>query len=370
MRILIFNWRDTNHPKAGGAEIVTLEHAKGWVRAGHRVTWFTAHFAAARADEVVDGVHIVRRGGSLTLFLLAPVYYLSHKSEYDIVIDEIHAVPFFTPLFVRKPKIAFIHEVAGDIWDYMVGFPLNRIGRFVEWVYFRLYRDLPFWTDAVSTVKHLGELGIPRQNCTAIECPISNEIYKENPVKEKNPTYLFVSRVVKMKGVEEVIKAFSFIVKENAASRLWIVGGGDSGYVQKLKEMLREYAITDQVVFLGKLTQEEKLSRMRRAHLLLHASVREGWGLVVLEAASQWTPSVVYNVSGLCDVVKNGKTGIVLAKNSPTEMAKEALQLLSDKKTYQRYQKEGLEWVSSLNWPDAVKKSESLLLNTIQRYAS
>ncbi len=42
MRILILNWRDSKNPKSGGAEIVTLEHAKGWVINGHEVTWFIA----------------------------------------------------------------------------------------------------------------------------------------------------------------------------------------------------------------------------------------------------------------------------------------------------------------------------------------
>ncbi|PJE70004.1 glycosyltransferase family 1 protein, partial [Candidatus Shapirobacteria bacterium CG10_big_fil_rev_8_21_14_0_10_48_15] len=39
MRILIFNWRDIKHHHQGGAEVVTFEHAKAWVKAGHRVTW-------------------------------------------------------------------------------------------------------------------------------------------------------------------------------------------------------------------------------------------------------------------------------------------------------------------------------------------
>src|SRR3989344_1247979 len=41
MRVLILNWRDIKNPKSGGAEIVTLEHAKYWVKRGHNVTIFT-----------------------------------------------------------------------------------------------------------------------------------------------------------------------------------------------------------------------------------------------------------------------------------------------------------------------------------------
>lgn len=360
MRILIFNWRDTKHPKAGGAEIVTLEHAKGWVRAGHSVTWFTAHFKGGAREEIVEGVRIIRWAGSLTVFLAAPIYYLLHRHEFDLAIDEIHAIPFFTPLYVRKPKIAFIHEVAGEIWDYMAFFPLNVIGKLLERVYFRLYRPIPFWTDAPSTIRHLARFGIRPDGCTAIACPITNDVYPDKPTKEKHPTFIFVSRVVKMKGIEEVVKAFSFIVKEEPRARLWIVGGGDDAYIQKLKDMLHDYKITERVEFFGKVSQEEKLTRMRRAHLLLHASVLEGWGLVVLEAASQWTPSVVYNVSGLCDVVKNGVSGVVLEGNSPREMAYQALSLMNDRDRYVSMQKEGLHWVKSLTWEKAIRKSLAL----------
>ena len=53
-----------------------------------------------------------------------------------IVIDEIHGLPFFTTLYVKKPKIAFIHEVANEIWDYMYPFPINILGKFIEPLYF------------------------------------------------------------------------------------------------------------------------------------------------------------------------------------------------------------------------------------------
>lgn len=184
------------------------------------------------------------------------------------------------------------------------------------------------------------------------------------PKKDKRFTCIFVSRVVKMKGIEEVIKAFSFIAKENEGAQLWIVGGGDEEYLTKLKDMLTEYHIDSRVKFIGKVSEKEKLDFMGRAHLLLHGSVKEGWGLVVLEAASQWTPSIVYNISGLVDVVKNGKTGIVLSYNSPLEMAREALVLEKDSKRYERMQKECVSWVRSLTWQSAIGESLRLLKTT------
>lgn len=361
MNILILNWRDPKNPQAGGAEIVTHEHAKAWAAAGHHVTWFAAAFQDCLKEEIIDGVTIVRKGNWLTVYLLAPFYYLFHKKNIDIVIDEIHGIPFFTPLYVKKPKIAFIHEVAAEIWDYMYPFPLNVLGKFIEPIYFKLYKDVQFWTDAPSTNEDLMKFGIKKENCLAIPCPINNEVLTSIPKKESVPTYIFVSRLVKMKGIEEIIKAFGLIHKEDKKAQLWIVGRGNDAYVQQLQEMTKAYDIEKSVTFWGGVSQEKKVELLRRAHIILHASVKEGWGLVIIEAASQGTPAVVYNVSGLRDSVKNNKTGIVLDENSPRAMATHSLLLMHDKKKYHTFQKNCLEWARSLTWEKVTQESLSLV---------
>src|SRR4030042_6408760 len=369
MKILILNWRDVCHPKSGGAEVVTMEHAKAWVKAGHSVSWLTAQYSGAKQEEFVDGVRIIRHAGSLTVYLFVPFFLLFYGRKYDVIIDEVHGFPFFTPLFTKKPVIVFIHEIAGEIWDFMFPFPKNIIGRLLEASYFRLYRHCLFWTDAPSTVEELVARGIPQDQCTAIPCPITIHTKRGAAVaikKDKSPTYLFVSRVVRMKGIEEVIKAFSFILRAQPKAQLWIVGGGEEEYVRELKDMIEEYGGVKRTKFFGVVSEETKFRLMAKAHLLLHASVKEGWGLVVLEAAYVGTPSVVYNVPGLCDVVKNGQTGIVIPNNSPHEMATETLRLYTDKKRYTKYQKNGKLWVASLRWDDAKRQSLSLLTRAVK----
>jgi len=387
MKILILNWRDKGHPLSGGAEIVTHEHAKSWVKRGHKVTWFTSWYAPVGRVEYVDGIRMIRQGGFLTVYPVAMLYVFLHGKEYDVVVDEIHGFPFFSVLLTKTPVVVFIHEIAGVIWDFMYPFPINVIGKFVEKHYFRLYKSCQFWTDAPSTVEELVARGIPRKQCTAIACPIThdetwdNEQKAESPPssldkfrtsdghssKQRNSTYIFVSRVVKMKGIEEVIKAFSFIVREQHKAQLWIVGGGDATYIEELKGMIAEYGVGKNVTFFGKVSEQKKFDLMARSHILLHASVKEGWGLVVLEAASVGTPSVVYDVPGLRDVVKNRKTGIVVRNNSPQEMVKEALRLMGDKKQYQKYQNNGKEWVGSMKWENVVKESITILKKVFRK---
>lgn len=370
MNILILNWRDTSHPKSGGAEIVTMEHARRWVMAGHTVTWITSVYERAKKSEIIDGVVIVRRAGSWTIYPYVLFYLLVNAHRFDVIIDEIHGIPFFASLVTKKPVIVFIHEIAGEIWNYMFSFPFNLIGRFLEKLYFKLYQNSLFWTDSPSMAKELTEHGILSKNITTISCPVTidpnilNKII--NITKESKPTFLFVSRLVRMKGIEEVIKAFSFIIHEEPEAQLWIVGGGETSYINLLEVMMREYGIGQRVTLFGKVTEEKKYELLRRSHILLHASVKEGWGLVVLEAALCGTPAVVYNVTGLRDVVKHGLTGIVVSSNSPLDMAREALLLEADQKRYKQYQDKGKQWVNSLTWDEAAKQS-ILLLEKAQR---
>src|SRR3972149_10716692 len=110
MNILLLNWRDVRHPKSGGAEQVSMEHAKRWVLQGHRVTWLTAMYDGAKKDEEFEGVRILRRLGSLTIYLYVPWYLLVNGNNYDVIVDEVHGFPFFTPLFTRTPAVVLIHE--------------------------------------------------------------------------------------------------------------------------------------------------------------------------------------------------------------------------------------------------------------------
>ena len=199
MNILILNWRDVSHPKSGGAELVTMEHAKGWVAAGHRVTWLTANYHGAETENTIDGVDFVRRWGSFTIYFYVPIYLLANAKQFDVIVEEIHGFPFFFPLLTGKPILVFIHEIAGKIWDRMFPFPKNEIGKFLEWLYFHLYKHCVFWTDARSTIDELVERGIPRKNCVAIPCPVMITPVSRIPKKEKNHTFICVSRLVKMK---------------------------------------------------------------------------------------------------------------------------------------------------------------------------
>lgn len=163
-----------------------------------------------------------------------------------------------------------------------------------------------------------------------------------------------------MKGIEDVIKAYSYLKKDFKESQLWVVGTGEDKYINKIKKMISNFGLTNDVIFYGYVTDDKKSELLRKAHLLIHASVKEGWGLVIIEAASQGTPSVVYKVPGLRDAVRNGETGIVVENNTAHDLAKSARNLFNNKTKYIKYQKNCLAWSKQFRWEKS--KAESLRL--------
>src|SRR3989344_5230030 len=167
MNILILSWRSQGHPNAGGAEQVTFEHAKAWVKSGHEVTLFSSYYKTAEADGVKAGVRILRRGDyAFGVKIKAFLWYLFGKHpKFDLIIDEFHGIPFFTPLYVKVRKLAFIHEVAREVWNLNPWpKPFNLLPAiigtiFEKWVFRIIYRKTPFLTVSNSTKEDLIEWG-------------------------------------------------------------------------------------------------------------------------------------------------------------------------------------------------------------------
>ncbi len=100
---------------------------------------------------------------------------------------------------------------------------------------------------------------------------------------------------------------------------------------------------------------------MSRSHLILVTSIREGWGLVIIEASACGTPAVVYNAPGLVDAVKDGETGIVCKKNTPFNLAENVIKLLKNKDLYKKTQKNTWEWSKEFNWEKPARKFLEIL---------
>lgn len=363
LNILILSWRGPGHPNAGGAEISTHEHAKGWIREGHNVMLFTAFYEGARREEIIDGVSVVRCGRQfLGVQWEAFKWYLFGKhTRFDLVIDQFHGIPFFTPLFVRAKKLAFIHEVTKEVWKLNqfpvpVNFIVSGLGPIAEPLIFQLYRKIPFMTVSQSTKEDLTRWGIPSGNITIIHNGVNVSYPEKLSQKERKKTLIYLGALAKDKGTEEAINIFSLLSK---GWQFWIVGKSDTRYLKELQLLAKNLQLDDRIKFWGYVDERKKYELLGRAHLLINPSVREGWGLVVIEAARMGTPTAAFNVAGLRDSVQDGKTGILC--DSVSEMAFEIDNLLKNREKYNKICKEAKIWSKNFSWDKASKESLNLI---------
>ena len=329
MNILIYNWRDIKNPDAGGAEVFTHEIARRLVDNGHNITWFTAKFSGCQKEEIVDGIKIIRDGNRYTVYLKAREYYKKYfsKQGFDVIIDEINTIPFFTPKFVNNGEkiVVLIHQLAREFWFYETKFPINYLGRyFFEDRWLKSYVDIPTMTVSESTKKDLVDLGF--KNISIIPEGINFKPLDCVGEKEKDPTFIFVGRLKKAKLPDHAIRAFNIVKKEIPNAKLWVVGNGY--YKKELEEMAG-----DGVTFFGSVDGNKKLELMSKTWAILVPGVREGWGLVVTEANAMGTPAIGYNVPGLRDSIKDGCTGFLCDPNCES-MAKNCIKFLNGDKEH------------------------------------
>ena len=380
MRILIFSWRDIKHPKAGGAEQVMNEHAKGWVKAGHGVTHFSAKMDGLLSSETIDGIKFVRAGHQyLGVIIAGFFYYLRNRNRIDLIVDEFHGVPFFTPIYSRKPKIIVIQEVARKVWFLNpLPWPLNWIIGFVGYLgepfVFLFYKNTQFMTGSESAKKDISKFGIQPKNITVVPHGVitprlqafgseaqarrvtGNRLQLRN---KKTITYLGV--LSRDKGIEDAIKCFK-ILNQSGEYNFWVIGKPETeSYRRKIKQMVSDLKLEDKIKFFGFVSQQQKFKLLSKAHLLVNPSVREGWGLVNIEANSVGIPVVAYRSPGLIDSVKDGVSGIICSENSPENLAKNVWMILGKGDLYEKLSRGAVSWSKNFNW----KKSRKLSLNLI-----
>ncbi len=319
MNILILNWRDPKNPKAGGAEKLNVEILKPLQKKGYSVTWYAMGVKGLPSEEIYNKIRIIRYGNIFTHFLYLPFFFLRKKfGKVHVIVDCIHGIGYMTP--IMKPltkKYILICEVALNIWDDTLPFPLNRTGKLFEKLVLFLYKNKDFWTISHSTLKDLRSMGIKKNRITVLQMGFDAISTKKTSKKTNVPTAVFVGRLTRMKGIEDALLAIN---KINATAKnkwnLQIIGRGDQKYSNRLKGLVESLKLKKNVNFLGFVSEKEKIKKMASAWVVLVPSSREGWGMIVPEANSVGTQVIGYDVPGLREVLPlYSKQNICVAPN-------------------------------------------------------
>jgi len=340
MRVVMLNWRYVDHPQAGGAEVITHELLRRLVLAGHEVTCFTGAYDGAAARGEIDGVQLVRRGRQWTVHVHAWRWLRTRLHEFDRVIDQVNTIPFLTPLYVDADKRRlFIHQLAREYWFRETRGPFRLAAPFgyvAEPQYLKLYRSTEAVVVSRSTADDLTALGIRR--VTVMPQPVPAEPDASlAPTASDGWRLIVLGRLTPAKFVEEAIDVFAYVARAVPGATLDVVGGGDPGYRAALERRVAEAGLRG-VTFHGRVEEGVKLDLLRRAHVHVFCSHREGWGLTVSEAAAKGTPSAGFDVPGVRDSIAEPR--LLAACGDTAALAERVIALHRDRDLYEELRRE------------------------------
>lgn len=363
MKILVVEFRDPQHPQAGGAETLLLEVTSRLVSAGHAVDYLCCRPAGATPQCELRGVRIVRQGAQPLFNYLAPIIALRllRRYKYDIIVEGLDKVPFFLPLW--RPNCAVVAHVPhlfGETIFREAPWPLAAYVWAMERPIPLIYRRCRFSALSETTRDDLVRRGIRAPQIRVIPPGIDHDRYRPDSAATPRspPTLLYVGRLKRYKNIETAIAALARLRRDVPDARLEIVGAGD--HEPALRRCATEFGLQDVVEFAGRVSEEQKIARMRRATALVYPSPKEGWGLSVIEANACGTPAIASNSPGLRDAVASGLSGLLVPHGDPDALADAARRLIADRGLALHLRQGALRWAARFSWDRAAQEMSEL----------
>ncbi len=368
MKILIFNWQDIRNPLGGGAEVHLHEIFSRVARRGHGVTLYCCRFPGAPHEERIDGIRIIREGGRNLFNFRVPFRYWSRfrHEGYDVVIDDMNKIPFFTPLFVKEPLVILIHHLFGTSIFREAALPAALYVTLAERAAVAVARgrQVPFFVVSQSTRREMIDRGIAPERISIVENCVDHERYRRGDVpRSASPLIGYFGRLKKYKSVDHLLRAFAIVRKSSPGVRLVVIGEGDAR--PGLEAAARQLGIDADVRFTGYVDEEEKVRLLQQVWFLVNTSSKEGWGLTVIESNACGTPVIGSDVPGLRDAIRDGETGMLYPYGDITRLTETMNLLLGDGDLRRRLSAAAAEWAATFNWDLVAERTIELLRQRI-----
>ena len=307
-----------------GAFVWGLAHAL--VQQGTPVRVVALHSPGAAAQEVIDGVEVLRprywwperqeslrRGGgglpvTLRDYPLARLQLPGFLAVYGRAVakaaracDVLHAhwtlsgaVGLLTHWRHQRPIVVTVQ--GSDVYQ-IPKLPLG--GAFTRWVLTHCQQVTALSTSLQGAA---AAAGIERARIEVIPNGVDvGTLGTPAPHGEREPVLLFVGYLIERKGVRYLLEAAPAILARHPELRIVLIGKGPEE--QRLREQAQALGIAGSVAFVGFLPHAEVIEWMQRSLLLVLPSVEEGQGAVLLEALAAGTPVVGSNVDGIAEVI-------------------------------------------------------------------
>jgi glycosyltransferase involved in cell wall biosynthesis len=364
-RISILAWRDLDDPEAGGSELHASRVASLWAEAGIEVTMRTSYAAGHPQVTWRGGYRVIRKAGRYLVFPRAAFSeMMGWHGASDGLVEIWNGMPFFSPVWARRPSVTWLHHVHDTMWDMTLPPRLARLGRRIEFgIAPRVYRRTPIVTLSTSSKQELVQkLRLAPEQITVVPPGVDARF---TPGGERSPTPLVVAvgRLVPVKQLHRLIDALAGVRPRVADLRAVLVGDGYER--ESLETHAREVGADDWITFAGRIDDAALVDLYRRAWVLTSASAHEGWGMTVTEAAACGTPAVVTRIAGHADAVLDGHTGLLV--DDPSQLGPAIERVLTDPALRASLSARALAHASGFKWEATARGTLEVLANEALR---
>ena len=202
--------------------------------------------------------------------------------------------------------------------------------------------------------------GVDPHAIVVIPCGVDQKLFTpvdKNKARNKigftidEKVLLYVGRVEPLKGLERIVSAITHL-KNKMVIKFLIVGGDDPHHneMKHLIKVIKDKEVTEEIVFVGRIDQEELPLYYSAADALVVASFYESFGLVALEALSCGIPVVSTAVGGMPHVITENKNGIIVDDGTTESLAAGIFKVLSDSTSYRSRSEEIRKTTESYSW--------------------
>jgi glycosyltransferase involved in cell wall biosynthesis len=320
----------------GGAERWYRNLAEALAGAGHDVTYLTLRQWEAGEEPQIRGVRVIAVGPRMELYIqgrrrIRPplrfgagvlLHLARHGRRYDVV--HTASFPYFSLLAAaaarrhgRYELVADWHEVwsAGYWRDYLGG--AGAIGIAVQRACARVHQRA-FCFSQLHAARLRAE-GL-RGPLTVLEGEYAGPLVGEEPL-EPERLVVFAGRMIPEKRAPLVVDAVALAAARIDGLHAILFGAGPDH--DAVVARIAALAIADRITAPGFVAGEQVHEALRRALCMILPSSREGYGMIVVEAAAVGTPSIVVREpdNAAVELVEDGVNGVIAASAAPADLA-------------------------------------------------
>ncbi len=358
-------WRDLDDDEAGGSEVHAHNIAAIWAQSGLQITMRTSAAVGLPSSDVRDGYTVSRKAGRYGVFLRSPLSEIAGRlGPCDALVEIWNGMPFLSPLWWRGPRSIWLHHVHGPMWAMTLSKPLAAFGDTLESkIAPKIYRNQPIVTLSESSrTEIIEDLGMRAEN-VSIVMPGVDPYFTPGGEKSPTPLAVAVGRLVPVKDFHRLVSIVAKVHERVPDFELVIVG---EGYERdSITSLIDELDAGEYITLAGRISDDELRELYRRAWIAVSASVREGWGMTLTEAAACGTPSVATDIAGHSDAVSANRSGIL--RSADPDLVDAMVAVATDPELRRTLNVGALERAAELTWEAAAVSTFEILANDAVR---